>query len=156
MSDRRFPSRPLVGVGAIVFSPDLGHVLLVRRGTPPAEGQWTFPGGLVERETARLACLRELREETGIDAELRDVAFVAERVVHDATGRVEYHYVILDFWGIATERRVPEARSDARAAEWVRVDELGARPTTRGVADAVNRALQLARGQPPTVPTYSD
>jgi 8-oxo-dGTP diphosphatase len=54
-------------VGAVVVRGD-GAILLVRRGRPPGLGEWTLPGGKVERgETPSEAIVRELREETGLD-----------------------------------------------------------------------------------------
>ncbi|HIC80422.1 MAG TPA: phosphohydrolase, partial [Kiloniellaceae bacterium] len=38
-----YPNRPLIGVGVVVFKAD--RVLLIRRGKPPREGQWSLPGG---------------------------------------------------------------------------------------------------------------
>ena len=46
------------------------RVLLARRGKSPDKGLWGYPGGHVEwGETALQAATRELREETGIEAE---------------------------------------------------------------------------------------
>ena len=54
---REYPQLPLVGVGAIVI--EHGRVLLIKRGKPPLEGQWSIPGGMLEigeelRETGEL------------------------------------------------------------------------------------------------------
>jgi len=43
---RRYPARPLLGVGALIF--DETRVLLVERGRPPLAGEWSLPGGVVE------------------------------------------------------------------------------------------------------------
>jgi len=150
---RRFPNRPLVGVGAVVFDAGGERVLLVQRGAPPAQGQWTFPGGLVEvGEPLHDACVRELAEETGIQAELADLALVVERIIGGAPGRPEYHFVIIDFWGRAAAGAEPTASSDARQAAWVALSEVRQLPTTRGVPEAVERALALAEGRDPGMP----
>lgn len=44
-----------------------GHVLLVKRKFAPGKGLWALPGGFIgQTERAKAACIRELREETGL------------------------------------------------------------------------------------------
>ena len=63
----RMADRPKLGAIAVVVRND--HVLLARRGKEPDAGLWGFPGGHVELgETALQAAVRELREETGVEA----------------------------------------------------------------------------------------
>lgn len=58
---------PCVGVVCIKDS----RVLLIRRGNAPMAGRWSVPGGRIEPgETAEEAALRELGEETGVEAAL--------------------------------------------------------------------------------------
>src|SRR3546814_15852361 len=56
-----YPNRPLIGVGVVVFKGD--RVLLIRRGKPPREGQWSLPGGR-QRLGERIAATAR-REEIG-------------------------------------------------------------------------------------------
>jgi len=44
-SKREYPEQPLVGVGGVVI--DNERALLIRRGGPPMEGQWSIPGGML-------------------------------------------------------------------------------------------------------------
>ena len=61
---REYPERPLVGVGGVVIAD--GRALLIRRGSPPLEGEWSIPGGMLELgETFEEGVRRELAEETG-------------------------------------------------------------------------------------------
>src|SRR5580693_1532186 len=93
---REYPDRPIVGVGGVVISN--GRVLLIRRGNPPLEGEWSIPGGTLEvGETLPEAVKRELAEETGIEVRVGEMIEALERIFLDPQGRSKYHYVILDY-----------------------------------------------------------
>jgi 8-oxo-dGTP diphosphatase len=48
-----------------------GDILLVKRGVEPAKGKWSLPSGFIEiDETPEEACLRELKEETGLEGSI--------------------------------------------------------------------------------------
>ena len=65
---REYPATPCVGVGAVIIQE--GRVLLVKRGHPPQDGDWSIPGGLLEiGETLHQAAAREALEETGLVVE---------------------------------------------------------------------------------------
>ena len=141
---RRYPEAPVVAVGVLVLDGD--RVLLVQRGRPPQVGRWTVPGGGVEvGETLEEAALRELAEETGLACTLGPVVEVLDRVVRDGDGRVEYHYVILDFVGTAPTGTL-QAASDCADARWVPVAELDAWETTDGLVPVIRRAQAMLAG----------
>jgi 8-oxo-dGTP diphosphatase len=124
---------PIVGVGAVVFD-DEGRVLLVERGKPPSLGLWSIPGGRLEpRETLAQAVAREVLEETGLIVEVGALACVLERFGDD------YHFVLLDYHARVCGGRLAAA-SDARAARFVRFEELRDLPLTEGLADVLVRA----------------
>ena len=97
-----------------------GSVLLIKRGKPPREGQWSIPGGRIEPgETAVAAALRELREETGVEAELLGLVDVVDYIAP------ERHYVLVDYaarW-LSGE---PVAGGDATDARFVPLDDVRA------------------------------
>lgn len=122
---RRYPDAPLVGVAAAVFDAT-GRVLLVQRGRPPRAGSWGLPGGLLEVGEALVAGVqREVREECGVEIAVGAVAGVFEPITRDAAGRVEYHYVVVDFWARWVSGEA-QAQDDAAAVAWVALDALDA------------------------------
>ena len=138
---REYPEVPRIGVGAVVLRN--GHVLLVRRDRPPAEGKWSLPGGLVNLgETTEAAAVREVAEECGLRVRLQGLAGVVERIISDPDGRVRYHYVLIDYVA-APEGGELRPGSDAGDARWVPLSELGRYETTEGLASMVNKAVRL-------------
>jgi ADP-ribose pyrophosphatase YjhB (NUDIX family) len=94
---REYPSRPLIGVGAIIVD-SLGRVVLVKRGRPPAQGEWSIPGGLVRLgEPLEAAVVREAFEETGLHVKPIDLVELVERIFYDGENKVQYHYIIADY-----------------------------------------------------------
>jgi len=90
-----YPKYPRIAVGAVVFKED--KVLLVLRGKPPAENQWSIPGGCVELgETLREAAEREVIEETGIVILAKDPIYTFDVIERDENGHIRFHYVIVD------------------------------------------------------------
>ena len=127
---------PIVAVAGIVFDAE-GRVLLVERGKPPAEGQWSVPGGrLIGAETLAQGVAREVREETGLTVEVGPLSCVVERMGDD------FHFVILDYRARVVGGTLV-AGSDARAARFVEEAELSALPLTDGLVDVVTRARAM-------------
>ncbi len=138
---REYPDYPRVGVGAVILDGD--RVLLIQRGGRTLPGKWSVPGGLVELgETTREAVCREIVEECGLDIELVDVCGVLDRVVRDAEGRVQYHWVLVDYLAVARGGTLC-AGDDAADARWVRIDEVAQYDTTDGLMDMIARAVAL-------------
>ncbi len=132
---RSYPGDPVCAVGAIIFRGN--SVLLVQRGRPPAQGQWSIPGGLVRLgEALEAAVQRELHEETGLEVRPVEVGKVVDRIFRDRNGRVTYHYVIVDFICEAVNGE-PEAGSDAVAARYVELSQLTQLDITEGTSDVI-------------------
>jgi 8-oxo-dGTP diphosphatase len=122
MSDREYPARPIVGIGIVVIKGN--SVLLVRRGKPPNIGAWTLPGGAQELgETTEDAARRELLEETGIEVGRLHFAATVDNIRHDETGRVRFHYTIIDFAALWVSGE-PVADTDVTEAIWAPLDAL--------------------------------
>jgi ADP-ribose pyrophosphatase YjhB (NUDIX family) len=128
---REYPKQPLVGVGGVVIHRN--RVLLVKRGTEPLKDQWSIPGGMLELgEALAEGARRELKEETGLDVEPLEVIAVFDRILRNTgrrgwslkgSGRVRYHYVIVDYLCRLKGGKLAPA-SDVLAARWVRRENL--------------------------------
>lgn len=124
--------REIPCVGAVVFDDD-GRLLLIRRGNPPAQGQWSLPGGRVESgERSEEAVVRELQEETGlIGAVERHVGAIRR----DAPGGGVY--VIDDYLLTIADGSALQAGDDALDAGWFAPDELAELDTSAGLVEVL-------------------
>jgi len=147
---REFPDRPIVGVGAVVI--DGNRVLLVRRANEPLKGEWSLPGGAVEvGETLKVAVVREVREETGLDVEVGPIVDVLDRVRLDPDGRPRFHYVLIDFvcrWTGGTLH----SGSDAAAVAWASREQLADYGVAESAVRVISRAFEQVRSQPAIPP----
>ena len=136
---REYPEQPLVGVGAIII--ENSRVVLVKRAHPPLQAQWSIPGGVLEvGELVRDAAVREAREETGLTVEPGELLGVYDRVLRDPGGRVQYHYVLVDFLC----RRVSgelQAADDAAAVRWFAREELPALNLAEDTLEVVHKGF---------------
>jgi len=114
---RSYPTTPLVGVGVVIIN-EKKQVVLVKRGNEPKKGLWTIPGGSVELgEQVSEAAIREVKEECNIDIELNDLLGVVDLILKDKDGKVQYHYILIDY--LAKYRGgFLKPQSDVTEAEW--------------------------------------
>jgi ADP-ribose pyrophosphatase YjhB (NUDIX family) len=149
---REYPEHPLVGVGGVVI--DNMRALLIRRGGPPLEGQWSIPGGMLELgETLEQGVVRELAEETGLDVKVIEIIEVFERIFpapSNADGtpgdvsRPQYHFVILDYL-CELQGGTLGAGSDPLEFAWAREEELAKFDLTVAAARVFRKAFARAR-----------
>ena len=140
---REYPDRPMVGVGGVVISD--GRALLIRRGSPPLERQWSIPGGMLEvGETLLDGVRRELAEETGIEVRVLDLIEVFERITLDGEGKARYHFVVLDYL-CERVRGEPRAGSDVTDVAWAAPWELGQYSLTETATRVILKAFEMAR-----------
>jgi ADP-ribose pyrophosphatase YjhB (NUDIX family) len=141
---RQYPPHPLLGVGAIIFEGDT--VLLVERAGAPLKGWWSIPGGLLETgEKLEDALRREVLEETALTVEILFRFDIFERIMRDAEGRAEYHYVLVDYICRAAGGELRPG-DDVSRVEWVPCARLRDYKVTAGTIEAVERAFTHARG----------
>ena len=140
---RRYPDGPVVAVGGIVVKD--GRVLLIRRGKEPSYGLWSVPGGAVDLgEGLKPAAQREIREECGIEVNLTDVIEIVERMVRDESGRIQYHYVIVDYLARWVSGELAPS-SEVLEARWVPPEDLPQYQMTVGTAEVILRMLAVGK-----------
>jgi 8-oxo-dGTP diphosphatase len=121
---RYYPDQPIVGVGAIITRES--KLLLEKRKNKPGQGKWSVPGGLVELgEHIEHAVIRETKEETCLEVAEPSLVDVVDDVELDDAGRVQYHFVIIDYHVKVTGGE-PKAASDADELRWVPFSEVEA------------------------------
>jgi 8-oxo-dGTP diphosphatase len=128
--------RPIAGAGVVCLRGD--EVILIRRGAPPLEGAWSLPGGRIEwGERASDTALRELREETGCEADLVGLVDVVDGVWPDR------HHVLIDYaarWRAGEPCAGDDAR-DARFFSPPELLELGLWSETLRIIEAARRMI---------------
>jgi mutator protein MutT len=140
---RAYPERPIVGVGAVILDGDA--VLLVRRAHEPLKGEWSLPGGAVEvGETLAVAVVREVLEETGLHIDVGPIVEVLDRVHRGGDGRVEYHFVIVDYFCSAIGGTL-RSGTDAADSCWALVDDLSAYRLTEQATAVIRKAVEMRR-----------
>jgi 8-oxo-dGTP diphosphatase len=135
------PEWPRPGASIAVFRGR--SVLLVERAKGIRRGYWSLPGGHIEPgETARAAALRELAEETGVEAEIAGLVDVHDVLLYGDGGELAAHYVLAVYYG-RWRQGEPKPSSDVAQALFVPLDALGGYTLTEGGRAVVTRAWSL-------------
>ena len=143
---REYPTRPVVGVGGVVIRE--GRVLLVRRARPPLQGQWSIPGGGLEvGETITAGIQREVREETGLEVLVLQHIGIFERILHDDSGRTQYHYVLIDHLCEVAGGAL-RAGGDASEVAWASAAELSRFSLTDTSLEVIRLAFAALNADP--------
>lgn len=139
-------SPPVPAIGVICLSGD--EVLLVKRGKPPRKGEWSIPGGRIEPgEKATDAALRELGEETGVEAELIGLVDVVDGIFREPDhGALTHHYVLIDYAARWTGGE-PRAGDDAVEAKFVKLSALADYKMWHETERIIRKAAEIARGE---------
>ena len=147
---RTYPTFPIPAVGAVILEQE--HVLLIQRGQPPAVGKWTLPGGVVEvGESPEEAIIREVQEECSVKIMILAVLDVVNRVIRDEDGKVQYHYVIIDYLVRCQEANcedglpeiAPHPETDVRNVRWVPFQELEHYDVTKGLCPVIRAGIAM-------------
>jgi 8-oxo-dGTP diphosphatase len=123
---RKYPIRPHIGVGILLMREN--KLLLVKRKYDPDAGYWSIPGGHLDLgERVEEAAEREAFEETGIKVKVSSLAGIINKIMYDKKGKIEYHYVLLNYFVEQIEgdtSQPPKAQDDALEAKFVPFKDL--------------------------------
>ena len=109
---------PLPTVDMVIHDDERGIVLVKRRFPPPG---WALPGGFVDYgETVENAAIREAKEETRLDVEIKGLLGVYSDPARDP----RKHTISVVFWGKCSNPDEIEGGDDAGEAAFFRLDEL--------------------------------
>ena len=128
-------------MGALIFQD--GKILLVERAGEPLKGWWSLPGGVVETgETLQAALRREVREETGLEVGQLRLLEIFERIMPDAAGKPEYHYVLIDYMCHPAGGEL-RAGDDAGRVMWATESDIAALRITEGTPGVIAKGFRL-------------
>ena len=99
------------------------NFILIKRKNDPYKGHWALPGGFVEYgESVETAAIREAKEETSIDVELKDLVNVYSNPDRDPRG----HTISIAFTakGDFTSRNADSDASDIDIFSEKKLDEI--------------------------------
>lgn len=123
---RHYPVFPHIGVGVLLIRGN--HLLLIKRKYNPDAGYWSIPGGHLDLgERVIKAAVREAYEETGFKVKVSGLAGIIDKIMYDNTGKIEYHYVLINYFVEQIEgdpNQPPKAADDALDAKFVPFDQL--------------------------------
>ena len=142
---RIYPLSPLVGVGVVVFNNDQ-QIVLVKRGKEPNKGLWAIPGGSVELgEPVRETAIREVREECNIEIELTDLLGVVDLILKDNDGKIQYHYILIDYLAKYKGGELTP-QSDVSEAAWFKqyqIEDLDIPEVTKKILEKAFKLIPL-------------
>lgn len=122
----RFPTRQAVSAGGLVVAEraDGPWVVLIAHRSTGGALQWTLPkGGLEKGESLTGAAVREVREETGLDAEVIDEMGVVDYWFVWRPDHVRYHKFVHYFLMAHRGGDMADRDNEAEDVVWLHYDE---------------------------------
>jgi ADP-ribose pyrophosphatase YjhB (NUDIX family) len=126
-------ARVEVAVGAVGRRDD--ELLVLRRGSGPARGEWSLPGGPVRvGEDLREATVREVEDATGLEVVVSEFVAWSERIEVDA--QPPAHVVTLHFAvDLLDPLQQPSPGAGVAEVDWVALEDLDELRLAPGVAE---------------------
>lgn len=138
---RKYPVRPHIGVGILLTRNNT--LLLVKRKYDPNANYWSIPGGHLELgERTIHAAEREGFEETGFKVKVVKLAGLIDKIMYDRAGKIEYHYVLVNYFVEQIEgdpNQAPIPDSDALEAKFVPFNQLKSYKLTESLIELLKQ-----------------
>ncbi|MFX0040633.1 MAG: NUDIX hydrolase [Promethearchaeota archaeon] len=138
---RKYPIRPHIGVGVLLVRDN--QLLLVKRKYDPDAGYWSIPGGHLDLgEKVEAAAERESYEETGFKVKVSKLAGIINKIMYDNDGKIEYHYVLINYFVEQIEgdpNQLPKAADDALEAKFVPFNQLNSYKLTESLIELLQQ-----------------
>ena len=101
-----------------------GQILMMKRKCEPYKGKWCIPGGFTDKsinESVEDCCIREIKEETGIDVEIIKKMDII-KFYNERKGRDEEIHIFL--CKSKNENIIVIEEDEAEDAKWIIFDEI--------------------------------
>ncbi|MCI1774104.1 MAG: NUDIX hydrolase [Paenibacillus lautus] len=96
------------------------QVFLIQENKPSVRDTWNFPGGRIEPgETMVEAAIREVKEETGYEVQLKGTTGV-----YPFLSSLNYHVVMFHFTGIVTGGSLELGADEIKDCRWVTLPDI--------------------------------
>ncbi|MDO5851821.1 MAG: NUDIX hydrolase [Methanobacteriaceae archaeon] len=110
---------PAITVDMIIFN-NQNELVLIKRKNNPYKNYWALPGGFIEyNEEAEHAAIREAKEETNLDIELKKLIGVYSKADRDPRG----HTITIAYTAIIKEG-ILKSDSDAKDTMFINVNKI--------------------------------
>ncbi|MFC7065190.1 NUDIX hydrolase [Brucella rhizosphaerae] len=117
-----------------------GRFLLVERGKEPWKGWLAFPGGSIEAgETPEEAAVRELKEETALNAGALSHVITVDLALEGKAYAKSYFLSVYRAFDVSG---IEQAGDDAAAIHWLSVEEMASANVTDSTLDVARSVAQ--------------